>query len=125
MRYMKSNIKKRRPKYKIVDTVKIFAERGNFHRGYMEDFTREHFIITKVMKNLPFPRYRIKEYNGEEIVGSFFEDELIKYNPPKDPLYDIDIIKERKNKKGEKEYLVHYIGWPNSYNEWRNARDLA
>ena len=123
-RYLKSNIKKRRPKYKIGDTVRICAERGNFHRGYMEDFTREHFEISKVMLNLPFPRYKIKEYNGDEIVGTFFENELVKYIPHKDKLYDIDIIKERKNKKGEKEYLVHYIGWPKSYDEWKNARDL-
>ena len=121
---MKSNIKKRRPKYKIGDTVRIFAERGNFHRGYMEDFTREHFKISKVMLNLPFPRYKIKEYNGDEIVGTFFENELVKYISLKDKLYDIDIIKERKNKKGEKEYLVHYIGWPKSYDEWKNARHI-
>ena len=121
-KYLKSNMKMRKPKYKIGDTVRIFAERGNFHRGYMEDFSREHFIISKVMKNLPFPRYKIKEYDGDEIIGAFFEDELIKYNPPKDTLYDIEIVKERRNKKGEKEVLVHYIGWPKKYDEWKNAR---
>ena len=123
-KYLKSNMKKQKPKYKIGDNVRIFAERGNFHRGYMEDYSREHFMITQVMKNLPFPRYKIKEYNGDEITGSFFEDELIKYNPPKDTLYDIEIVKERQNKKGEREVLVHYIGWPKKYDEGKNARDL-
>ena len=37
------------------------------------------FKITKVLQNLPFPRYIIKDYKGEEIVGSFFEEELVKY----------------------------------------------
>ena len=37
----------------------------------MEDFRREFFIIMKVFGNLPFPRYDIKEYNGDEIIGAF------------------------------------------------------
>ena len=122
-KYMASNLKKTKPKFKVGDSVRIFAERGQFHRGYMEDFTREHFTITKVITNLPFPRYKIKEYNGEEIVGSFFEDELVKYKPDSDNLYDIKIIKERR-RKGVKEVLVHYVGWPKSYDEWKPARDI-
>ena len=45
----------------------------------MEDFTRELFTISKVLRNIPFPRYIIKEYNDVEIVGTFFEDELVNY----------------------------------------------
>ena len=65
-RYINSNLKKQKPRFSVGDTVRIWGERGQFHRGYMEDFTREYFIISKVLKNLPFPRYIIKEYNGEE-----------------------------------------------------------
>ena len=122
-KYMTSNLKKTKPKFKVGDSVRIFAERGQFHRGYMEDFTREHFTITKVSTNLPFPRYRIKEYSGGEIIGSFFEDELVKYEPVQDNLYDIEVIKERR-RKGVKEVLVHYVGWPKSYDEWKPARDI-
>ena len=78
-RYIKSNLNKKKPKFKVGDTVRIWGERGQFHRGYMEDFTREFFIISRVLRNLPFPRYIISEYNGEEVVGAFFEDELVKY----------------------------------------------
>ena len=122
-KYMASNLKKTKPKFKVGDSVRIFAESGQFHRGYMEDFTREHFTITKVSTNLPFPRYRIKEYSGGEIIGSFFEDELVKYEPVQDNLYDIEVIKERR-RKGVKEVLVHYVGWPKSYDEWKPARDI-
>ena len=37
----------------------------------MMDFTIENFTITKVLENLPVLRYRLKKYNGEDIVGSF------------------------------------------------------
>ena len=120
-RYIKSNIKRKKPKYSIGDTVRIWGERGQFHCGYMEDYTKEYFIISKVLTNLPFPRYTIKEYNGDEVTGSFFEDELIGYKPS--DLYPIEVIKKRKSKDGL-EYLVHYIGWPHTYDEWKPARDI-
>ena len=87
----------------------------------MEDYTFEFFTITKVLQKLPFPRYIIKEYEGEEIVGSFFEDELLKYIP--NDTFPIEVLKQRKTKKGL-EYFVHYIGWPNSYDEWKLAKDI-
>ena len=46
---MKSNEKKIKPTFSVGDTVRIWAERGQFHQGYMEDFTPEFFIILKVL----------------------------------------------------------------------------
>ena len=66
--------KKRKPKFSVGDSVRIYKERGKFHRGYMRDFTIENFTITKVLENLPVPRYKLREYNGDGIVGSFFEE---------------------------------------------------
>ena len=120
-RYIKADKKKRKPKFAVGDTVRIFKERGTFHRGYMEDFTTEIFTINKVLNNLPVPRYKLNEYNGDEVVGSFFEDELVKYNPPE--FYEIDVIKT-KGKGKKKQYLVHYRGWPNIYDEWKTISEL-
>ena len=97
-RYIKSTIKRKKPKYSSGDTVRIWAERGPFHCGYIEDYTKEYFIISKVLTNLPFPRYIIKEYNGDDITGSFFKDKLIGYKPS--DVYPIEVIKKRKSKEG-------------------------
>ena len=120
-RYMKADIKKKKAKFSVGDSVRIFKERGTFHRGYMEDFTEEIFTVSKVLINLPVPRYKLKEYNGEELVGSFFEDELVRYDAPE--FYQIDVIKSR-GKGRKKEYLVHYRGWPSSYDEWKKASEM-
>merc|ERR1712082_216369 len=53
-RHIKADKKKRKPKFAVGDTVRIFKERGTFHRGYMEDFTTEIFTINKVL-NMSFP----------------------------------------------------------------------
>ena len=87
----------------------------------MEDFTTEIFTINKVLNNLPVPRYKLNEYNGDEVVGSFFEDELVKYNPPE--FYEIDVIKT-KGKGKKKQYLVHYRGWPSIYDEWKKESEM-
>ena len=73
------------------------------------------------MKNLPVPRYNVKDYNGEPIRGRFFEDELVLYKPPE--FFESEVLKKRKTKRGV-EYLVHYIGYPDSMNEWIKASDL-
>ena len=120
-KYIKAGKKKIKPKFSVGDSVRIYKERGTFHRGYMEDFTTEIFTIVEVLLNLPVPRYKIKEYNGDEVVGSFFEDELVRYDPPE--FYEIDVIKTRGKGK-RKEYLVHYRGWPNTYDEWKSASEM-
>ena len=121
-RYVKAGIKSQKAKYKVGDSVRIWKERGTFHRGYMEDFSREHFIITKVLTNLPVPRYKLKDYKEEDIIGSFFEDELVRFNPSE--FYESEVIKKRKTKTRGLEYLVHYIGYPDTMNEWVKASDL-
>ena len=121
-KFRKIGKKRKKPKYKVGDTVRIWKLRGNFHRGYMENFTREHFKIVKVLSNLPVPRYKLVDYNNEPIIGNFFENEIIGYKP--DEYYESEVIKQRKTKKGGLEYLVHYIGYPNSMDEWVKAADL-
>ena len=45
----------------------------------------------------------------------------MKFKPPE--FYNIEILKSRgKGKK--KEFLVHYVGGPNTYDEWKKAKDL-
>ena len=80
------------------------------------------FKITKVLTNLPVPRYEIEDYDGEKIVGSFFQNELVAYNVSE--FYESTVIKKRKTKKRGLEYLVHYIGYPDSMNQWVKASDL-
>ena len=118
---MKHEGKKQKPIFKVGDKVRIFQERGKFHRGYMEDFSEEIFTISNIDTNLPVVRYKLKEFNGNEIIGSFFQNELIPFIPS--DFYKIDILDERGRGK-RKQVLVSYRGWPSQYNEWKLLSDI-
>ena len=48
-----------------------------FEKGYTQRWTEEVFRISKIQLTIPV-RYKITDYNGEEIHGSFYEQELQK-----------------------------------------------
>ena len=69
----------RKPAFKIGDTVRIFRLRGKFKRGYTANYTDEIFTISTVLATNP-PTYRIVDGDGEEIKGTFYEEELSKFS---------------------------------------------
>ena len=71
------NTKTQRSKFKVGDHVRITVKRGDFRKGYRPNFTKETFIISQVLDTTPFT-YRIKDKDGEEISGSFYNEELVK-----------------------------------------------
>ena len=48
-----------------------------FDKGYTQILTEEEFKISKIQLMIPVS-YKITDYNGEVIQGSFYEDELRK-----------------------------------------------
>ena len=47
-----------------------------FSKGYTKNWSREIFIIDSVLKTNPWT-YKIKDLNGEKVIGSFYEKELL------------------------------------------------
>ena len=114
-RYSKVGSKPPKPKYKVGDTVRIWKYKRVFDRGYHENFTTQYFKIRKVLTNLPVVRYELEDVLGEQIIGSFFENELVPFEGLE--FYRIKVI-DSKGKGRNKKYLVHYLGWPEKFNEW-------
>ena len=73
------NIKpnKCKPKFKVGDRVRIYSYKSIFDKGYKANWTREIFVITEVKNTNPIT-YKIKDLNDEEILGSFYTQELQK-----------------------------------------------
>ena len=64
------------PKFKVNDRVWITKHKNIFSKGYTENWSREIFIIDSVLKTNPWT-YKLKDLNGEKIIGSFYEKELL------------------------------------------------
>ena len=48
-----------------------------FAKGYTPNWSTEIFIINKINNTVPYT-YNIKDLNGENIIGSFYDKELQK-----------------------------------------------
>ena len=82
----------------------------------MPSWTHELFTVTKIQYTSPVT-YLIKDDRGESLQGSFYEEELQKVGE-KD-VYKIEaILDHRLNSKKKKEYLVKWLGYNDSFNEW-------
>lgn len=91
-------------KYQIGDTVRVNKLKRLFDKGYLANWSEEIFKICKRLARNP-PVYVIKDYNNEEIEGTFYEKELQKVDNPNTNYIVEKIIKTRtRNKK--KEYWV-------------------
>ena len=72
-------INDKNPKFKIGDNVRISNYKNVFAKDYTPNWSEEVFVIEKV-KNTVTWTYVISDFNGEEIVGMFYENELQKTN---------------------------------------------
>ena len=73
--YPEKEEKIKKPKFKVGDRVRITKKKGKFEKGYTTRWTKEIFVIEKVLNTNPVT-YKIIDLKGEEITGSFYEQEL-------------------------------------------------
>ena len=105
------------PKFKIDDRVRISKYKNIFAKGYMPNWSEEIFISSKIKNTVPWT-YDINDFNGGEIIGTFYEKELQKTDQK-----EFRIEKVLK-KKGNKLY-VKRKGYDNSSNSWIDKKDLV
>ena len=65
------------PKFSIGDNVRITKKKKTFDKGHTHWWTEEVFTISKIQLTIPVT-YKIADYNGKEIQGSFYDQELQK-----------------------------------------------
>lgn len=100
------------------DIVRISALKRTFEREYDERFTRELFIVTNRQLAQGMTVYRLKDYEGENIAGTFYEKELVKAYESES--YNIEKVLRKRGK----EVFVKWLGWPSKYDSWIPAADL-
>ena len=65
------------PKFKVGDHVRISKYKNIFAKGYTPNWSEEVVVIKKNPNTVPWT-YVVNDFNGEEIIGTFYEKELQK-----------------------------------------------
>jgi hypothetical protein len=108
-------------KFNVNDVVRISVLKGNFKKERDENFTRELFIITERYRSSGIPLYKLKDWNGDLLLGSFYEEEVQRVRVDDATEYKIDKVIRKRVKRGKKQLLVHWLGWPSSFDSWIDA----
>ena len=75
--YPEKKEKKNKPKFKLGDRVRITKKKRFFEKGFTPNWTKEIFVISEVYYTNPIT-YKIKDLDNEEIIGTFYKQELQK-----------------------------------------------
>ena len=78
-------------KFNVGDQVRISKMRQTFKKAYLASWMEEVFTITKHILHRP-PVYKIADYEGEELEGTFYEQELQKVNKIDNDYYRVEKI---------------------------------
>ena len=110
------------PKYRVGDRVRISKAKRHFEKCYMANWTEELFTIVDAHRSDP-PVYRLVDWHGDSLDGTFYEPELQKVIVSADKTYRVEAELRRRN--NGREVLVKWFGYPESFNSWIDARTLT
>ena len=83
----------------------------------MPNWSEETLIIKKIKNTVPWT-YAINDVNGEEIIGTFYENELQKTDQKEFRI-------EKALKKKDDKLYVKWKGYDNSFNNWIDEKDIV
>lgn len=110
-------------KFRVGDKVRLSNSGERFGKGYKVKFTQEIFVIAIRLPTHP-PRYRVKDLNGELVLGSFYEPEMVAALVNDETLYAIEKIIRYKVVNKKKMALVKWAHYPDKFNSYIPVEDL-
>ena len=113
------------PKYKVGDLVRISSSKAAFAKGYEGGWSKEIFLIIRISIQPQPPVYFLRDLQGEDIDGVFYEEELtrVQRDYAKTDLR-IERIIRRKGRGRTRRIFVSWRGFPESFNRWIKPNDL-
>lgn len=120
-----SKLSKPRPfRLKVGDYVRLSYIKHPFDRTYQQRWTNEIFVIVGRYRSQNVNLYKVNDWAGEVVTGTWYYSELQKVAVTQDQFWKIDKILKTRKFRGRKQHLVSYVGWPSKYNSWVNAKDI-
>jgi hypothetical protein len=105
-----------KPKFAVGDKIRITVKKDVFRKGYLPRWTEELFTVSAIQYTDPIT-YKIKDLNGEEIKGTFYEQEMQKSTQE---TFRIEKVLKTKGNK----LLVKWMGYSDNFNSWIDKKDV-
>jgi len=112
----------RKFRFKVGDLVRISFLRRPFQRQYDERWSRELFVVTERFMVEGIPQYKLKDYGGDVITGTFYQNQMNRAYEQE--VYKVEKVIRSRGKAGRKDYLVRWKGWGPKYDSWIKEDDL-
>ena len=97
----------------VGDKVRLNKKHRPFKKEYLPGWTEEVFVISKVRPR-PLPTYKLHEWDGTPIKGTFYNEDVQKVEVTDESLFRVEKVLKRR--KGQ--VLVRWKGWPSKYDSW-------
>ena len=115
--------RKKAPKFKEGDHVRILKIKGVYARGYDRTFTTKVYVVRKVLDHLPITMYTLNQWGKDEpLEGNFYPEEL---SIVKGSIFKVaKVLIHRQRRNGVLHSFVQWEGYPESYNSWIPSRNI-
>jgi hypothetical protein len=122
------SVDNRKAKFALGDTVRVSKVKQTFEKGYTANYSTETFTIASIIRTYDTTQpimYTLKDYNNENIAGSFYEQELLKVNDKLKNQWFVESILKKRTRKGIKEVLVKWNGYSDKFNSWEPESSIV
>ena len=109
---------------KVNDRVKISKVKSVFEKGYLPNWTEEEFFVDSINTKFSPTTFKLRDYNGEVIDGSFYRYEIQPVIRNEETFLVEKIIRSRRQHGNQLWHLVKWHGYPSSMNSWVRAEDV-
>jgi hypothetical protein len=112
-------------KLKEGDYVRISHLRRAFQREYDERYTGEIFKVKTRRVRGGLNIYTLTDFLQEDVEGTFYQPELQLITADPNGVYKIErVLRSRKRRGVEKEFLIRWRHWPPKFDTWVKASDM-
>ena len=106
-------------KFQVGDVVRINRYKNIFVKGYKPNWTEELFKVKKVKNTVPVT-YLLEDLLGEEIEGSFYEQEMKRTKLPDFARIE-KILARKKDRAGKVTKIkVRWLNYPSKFDSWED-----
>ena len=109
-------------KFSPGDRVQLSKANRRFKKGYLLNWTEELLTVVKCIETR-HPVYLVKDDHGEILEGTCYAEEIQKVIK-QDDVYKIQSVLKKRRKGRKVQYLVKWLGYPESFNSWIFKQNL-